>query len=45
MSALVARQFAQGIRHVLVAGEFVIRDGELVEGVAPGQPIYGRHKR
>ena len=26
-------QFAQGIRHVLVAGEFVIRDGELVEGV------------
>jgi dihydroorotase len=34
-------QFAVGIRQVLVGGELVVRDGELVEGVAPGQPIYG----
>jgi len=28
-----------GIRHVLVAGAFVVRDGRLAEGVRPGRPI------
>jgi dihydroorotase len=28
-----------GIVHVLVAGSFVVRDSELVEGVYPGRPI------
>lgn len=37
-------QFATGIRHVLVNGTFVVRDGRVVAGVAPGQPIYGRHR-
>ncbi len=38
-------QFATGIRHVLVNGTFVVRDSRVVAGVAPGQPIYGRHRR
>jgi dihydroorotase len=38
-------QFSEGIAHVLVGGTFVLRDGELVEGVTPGQPIYGRLKK
>ncbi len=37
-------QYAAGIHHVLVAGTFVVRDGEIVEGVAPGQPVWGRHR-
>ena len=31
-----------GIRHVLVGGVSVVREGEPVEGVAPGQPVWGR---
>ena len=30
---------SRGIRHVLVGGIRVVRDGKLVEGVAPGQPV------
>jgi len=33
--------FSQGIRHVLVGGAFVVRDGETVEGAFPGKPIRG----
>lgn len=32
-------QPSAGIPHVLVNGRFVVRDGELVEDVMPGQPI------
>ena len=32
-------QFSAGIRHVLVAGTFVVRDEALVDGVAPGQAV------
>jgi N-acyl-D-aspartate/D-glutamate deacylase len=28
-----------GIRHVLVNGTFVVRDGQLVPGARPGRPI------
>jgi acetyl-CoA C-acetyltransferase len=35
-------QYSDGIVHVLVGGTFVVRDGELVDGVAPGKPIRGR---
>ena len=38
-------QYAIGIRHVLVGGTFVVRDGSVVENVAPGRPIWGRHKQ
>lgn len=32
-------QFSEGIRHVIVGGVFVVRDEQLVPGVAPGRPI------
>lgn len=35
-------RFSEGIQHVLVGGTFVVRDEQLVEGVAPGRPIRGR---
>ena len=34
-------RYSDGIRHVLVGGTFVVRDGELVEGVFPGRPVLG----
>jgi cytosine/adenosine deaminase-related metal-dependent hydrolase len=30
---------SSGIRHVLVKGSFVVRDGEIVLGAAPGRPV------
>ena len=35
-------RYSDGIRHVLVSGTFVVRDGALVEGVAPGRAIRAR---
>ena len=32
-------RYSEGIRHVLVSGAFVVRDGESVEGVFPGRPV------
>jgi dihydroorotase len=32
---------SEGIHHVLVEGTFVVRDGEVVDGVYPGRPIMG----
>ena len=32
-------QYSAGFRFVMVEGTFIVRDGNLVEGVAPGQPI------
>ncbi len=32
-------QFSEGIRHVMVGGAFVVRDEQLVPGVAPGRAI------
>ncbi len=34
--------YSTGVEFVLVNGVFVVRDGSLVEGVRPGQPILGR---
>jgi N-acyl-D-aspartate/D-glutamate deacylase len=31
-----------GFRHVVVGGEFVVRDGELIATAFPGRPIRGR---
>jgi N-acyl-D-aspartate/D-glutamate deacylase len=28
-----------GIRHVLVNGSFVVRDGDIVPGALPGRPV------
>ena len=35
-------QYSEGFRHVLVQGTFVVRDGRLQEGVAPGRGILAR---
>ena len=35
--------YSEGVEHVLVNGVFVVRGGELVEGVRPGRPIVGRN--
>jgi dihydroorotase len=35
-------QASAGIPHVMVNGRFVVRDGELVEGVMPGRAIRRR---
>ena len=32
-------QYSEGIAYVLVGGTLVVKGGELVEGVAPGQPV------
>ena len=34
-------RYSDGIRHVLVGGAFVVRDGEFVEGIFPGRAIRG----
>ena len=34
--------FSEGIVHTMVNGVFVVRDGETVEGVAPGRAVVGR---
>lgn len=36
---------SEGFVHVIVNGQPVIRDGKLVEGVHPGEPIRGEQKR
>ncbi len=33
------RQYSEGFRYVMVQGTFVVRDGKLQDGVAPGQGI------
>jgi N-acyl-D-aspartate/D-glutamate deacylase len=33
---------SSGVRHVLVGGEFVVRDGALVPDAFPGRPIRGQ---
>lgn len=33
--------YSEGIRHVLIGGVPVVKDGQLQEGVRPGQPIRG----
>jgi len=35
--------YSKGVQYVLVNGEFVVWDGELVEGARPGQAILGRN--
>ena len=34
--------YSEGVEFVLVNGEFVVRDGTLVVGARPGQPLLGR---
>jgi N-acyl-D-aspartate/D-glutamate deacylase len=32
-------RYAEGMEYVLVSGEFVVRNGRVVEGATPGRPI------
>jgi len=34
--------YSEGVEFVLVNGQFVVRDGSLVEGARPGQPVLGQ---
>ena len=36
--------FSRGVRHVLVSGTFVVRDGHTVTGVYPGRAVVGRYR-
>lgn len=38
-------EFSEGIEFVLVNGAFVVKEGNTVENVFPGQPIYGKYKK
>ena len=38
-------EFSVGIQFVLVNGNFVIREGTILENTFPGQPIYGKYKK
>ena len=37
--------FSEGIEYVLVNGTFVLRNGETVSNVFPGNPVYGKFKK
>ncbi len=41
---LDSMQFSEGIEHVLVNGVAVVSEGNLIDGVYPGQPVFGRLK-
>ncbi len=38
-------EFSEGIAHVLVNGIFVLKNGETVPNVFPGQAVYGKFKK
>ncbi len=37
--------FSQGIPHVVVGGQFVVRDGVTVPDVYAGRPVFGKYRR
>ena len=37
--------FSGGIEYVLVNGVFVLKNGQTVANVLPGQPVYGKYKK
>ncbi len=38
-------KFSEGIKHVLVNGTFVVKNGATIGNVFPGQPVYGKYKK
>ena len=38
-------EFSEGIIHVLINGTFVVKNGNTVHNVFPGQSVYGKYKR
>jgi dihydroorotase len=37
--------FSEGVEYVIVNGTFVLKNGTTVQGVMPGQPVYGKFKK
>ncbi|MCO6511382.1 MAG: amidohydrolase family protein [Aridibacter famidurans] len=37
--------FSTGVKHVIVNGTFVVKDGTSVENVFPGRPLLGKYRR
>ncbi|HSR38010.1 MAG TPA: amidohydrolase family protein, partial [Phnomibacter sp.] len=37
--------FSEGVEYVMVNGTFVLKNGTTVQGVMPGQPVYGKFKK
>ena len=38
-------QFSAGIKHVLINGEFVVKNGETVKNAFPGRPVLGKYRK
>ena len=38
-------KFSEGMSYVMVNGHFILKNGEMVKNVFPGQPIYGKFKK
>ena len=38
-------EFSQGVEYVMVNGTFVLKNGQTVKNVFPGQPVYGKYKK
>lgn len=38
-------EFSEGVEHVLVNGSFVLRNGNTLSNVFPGQAIYGKYRK
>ncbi len=38
-------KFSEGIKHVMVNGTFVVKNGLTLGNIFPGQPVYGKYKR
>ena len=38
-------EFSAGIEYVIVNGTFILKNGITVEGIYPGQPVYGKYKK
>ena len=38
-------KFSEGIAHVMVNGSFILKNGQRVNNIFPGQPVYGKFKK
>lgn len=38
-------QFSEGVAHVLVNGQQVVKNGAIVKGVFPGRPVIGKYRK
>lgn len=38
-------EFSDGIRHVLINGVLIVKDGKTVQDTFPGKPVFGKYKK